>query len=213
MDMELNLLIGGPGGPEGCPPRCTAFKTTRCIAHCAARSTPAPRCDAGFTTVRNLGLMVKTGGYLLDVALQRAIDQGWHAGPRIYPAGHAVTPYGGHLDPTVFQRLAPGIMPLSRGRGHRQRRARRDRLRSLSDPPRRQADQGVGVGRGDVAQHRRRAPSSTPTRSSPRSPTKPTAPASGSPRTPSATPRSGRASVPGSTASSTASSLPTRPSR
>ena len=68
--------------------------------------------EAGFTTVRNLGLMVKTGGYLLDVALQRAIDQGWHVGPRIFPAGHAVTPYGGHLDPTVFQRLAPGIMPL-----------------------------------------------------------------------------------------------------
>jgi imidazolonepropionase-like amidohydrolase len=72
---------------------------------------------AGFTTVRNLGLMVKTGGYLLDVALQRAIDNGWHAGPRIIPAGHAVTPYGGHLDPTVFQRLAPGIMPLSVGEG------------------------------------------------------------------------------------------------
>ena len=61
--------------------------------------------------------MVKTGGYLLDVALQRAIDQGWHIGPRIYPAGHAVTPYGGHLDPTVFQRLAPGIMPLSVAEG------------------------------------------------------------------------------------------------
>ena len=72
---------------------------------------------AGFTTVRNLGLMVKTGGYLLDVALQRVIDQGWVDGPRIVPAGHAVTPYGGHLDPTVFQRLAPGIMPLSVGEG------------------------------------------------------------------------------------------------
>jgi imidazolonepropionase-like amidohydrolase len=38
-------------------------------------------------------------------------------GPRIVPAGHAVTPYGGHLDPTVFQRLAPGIMPLSVNEG------------------------------------------------------------------------------------------------
>jgi imidazolonepropionase-like amidohydrolase len=72
---------------------------------------------AGFTTVRNLGLMVKTGGYLLDVALQRAIDQGWFEGPRIVAAGHAITPYGGHLDPTVFQRLAPGIMPLSVAEG------------------------------------------------------------------------------------------------
>jgi imidazolonepropionase-like amidohydrolase len=61
--------------------------------------------------------MVKTGGYLLDVALQKTIDQGWFEGPRIIPAGHAITPYGGHLDPTVFQRLAPGIMPLSVAEG------------------------------------------------------------------------------------------------
>jgi imidazolonepropionase-like amidohydrolase len=117
MDMELNLLIGGPGGPEGLPAPMhgvqddPAYRTLRGAVN--ARTT----LDAGFTTVRNLGLMVKTGGYLLDVALQRAIDQGWHAGPRIYPAGHAVTPYGGHLDPTVFQRLAPGIMPLSVAEG------------------------------------------------------------------------------------------------
>jgi imidazolonepropionase-like amidohydrolase len=117
MDMELNLLIGGPGGPEGLPSPMhgvqddPAYRTLRGAVN--ARTT----LEAGFTTVRNLGLMVKTGGYLLDVALQRAIDQGWHVGPRIYPAGHAVTPYGGHLDPTVFQRLAPGIMQLSVAEG------------------------------------------------------------------------------------------------
>ncbi|MCG7606689.1 MULTISPECIES: metal-dependent hydrolase family protein [Mycobacterium] len=117
MDMELNLLIGGPGNPGGLPTPMhgvqddPAYRTLRGAVN--ARTT----LEAGFTTVRNLGLMVKTGGYLLDVALQRAIDQGWHIGPRIYPAGHAVTPYGGHLDPTVFQRLAPGIMPLSIAEG------------------------------------------------------------------------------------------------
>lgn len=117
MDMELNLLIGGPGSPEGLPTPLhgvqddPAYRTLRAAVN--ARTT----LEAGFTTVRNLGLMVKTGGYLLDVALQRAVDQGWHAGPRIYPAGHAVTPYGGHLDPTVFQRLAPGVMPLSVAEG------------------------------------------------------------------------------------------------
>lgn len=117
MDMEMNLLIGGPGNPDGLPTPMhgvqddPAYRTLRGAVN--ARTT----LDAGFTTVRNLGLMVKTGGYLLDVALQRAIDQGWHAGPRIWPAGHAVTPYGGHLDPTVFQRLAPGIMPLSIAEG------------------------------------------------------------------------------------------------
>src|SRR5262249_46980492 len=117
MDMELNLLIGGPGGPEGLPNPMhgvqddPVYRTLRGAVN--ARTT----LEAGFTTVRNLGLMVKTGGYLLDVALQRSIDEGWHVGPRIVPAGHAVTPYGGHLDPTVFQRLAPGIMPLSVAEG------------------------------------------------------------------------------------------------
>src|SRR5262245_43338568 len=74
MDMELNLLIGGPGGPEGLPNPMHGvqddppYRTLRGAVN--ARTT----LDAGFTTVRNLGLMVKTGGYLLDVALQRAID-------------------------------------------------------------------------------------------------------------------------------------------
>jgi imidazolonepropionase-like amidohydrolase len=68
---------------------------------------------AGFTTVRNLGLFVKTGGYLLDVALARAVDNGWIDGPRIVPAGHAIVPTGGHLDPSAQARLAPHMMPLS----------------------------------------------------------------------------------------------------
>jgi len=68
---------------------------------------------AGFTTVRNLGLFVKTGGYLLDVALMKAIDAGWIDGPRIVPAGHAITPTGGHLDPTMFNAMMPGLLPMS----------------------------------------------------------------------------------------------------
>jgi imidazolonepropionase-like amidohydrolase len=117
MDMELNFLIGGPETPTGLPLPMhgvqddPAYRTLRATLN--ARTTLL----AGFTTVRNLGLMVKTGGYLLDVALQRVIDQGWIEGPRIIPAGHAITPFGGHLDPTVFQRLAPGIMPLTVAEG------------------------------------------------------------------------------------------------
>ena len=68
---------------------------------------------AGFTTVRNLGLFIQTGGLLLDVALKKAIDLGWIDGPHVVPAGHAITPTGGHLDPTMFQALAPHIMPLT----------------------------------------------------------------------------------------------------
>ena len=114
MDMEINLLLGGPNTAS--PVRRAVhgiqddpvFRTLR-----ARRSTRARRCFAGFTTVRNLGLMVKTGGYLLDVALQRSIDAGWVVGPRIFPAAHAITPTGGHLDPTMFQRMAPHVLPLS----------------------------------------------------------------------------------------------------
>jgi imidazolonepropionase-like amidohydrolase len=109
MDMELNMLMGGPSGgnPRSDVQDDPAFKTLRAIVNC--RTTLL----AGFTTARNLGLFVRTGGVLLDVALSRAIDNGWVDGPRLVPAGHAITPTGGHLDPTMFQRLGPGIMPLS----------------------------------------------------------------------------------------------------
>ncbi|MGI8336262.1 amidohydrolase family protein [Actinomadura scrupuli] len=113
MDMEINLLIGGPDTPTGLPQPMhgvqddPVYRTLRATAN--ARTTLL----AGFTTVRNLGLMVKTGGYLLDVDLRRAIDEGYTEGPRIVAAGHAITPTGGHLDPTMFQKLAPHIMPLT----------------------------------------------------------------------------------------------------
>jgi imidazolonepropionase-like amidohydrolase len=113
MDMELNMLIGGPGGPDGLPDPMhgvkdsPVYRTLRGAVNC--RTTLM----AGFTTVRNLGLMVYTAGFVLDVDLARAVDQGWFPGPRIIAAGHAITPTGGHLDPTMFQGLAPGIMPQS----------------------------------------------------------------------------------------------------
>jgi len=109
MDMEVNLLLGGPDHRSPLNPvqDDPAVRTLRAVAN--ARRT----LRAGFTTVRNLGLFVQTGGLLLDVALQKAIDLGWIEGPRIVPAGHAITPTGGHLDPTMFQALAPHIMPLT----------------------------------------------------------------------------------------------------
>jgi imidazolonepropionase-like amidohydrolase len=111
MDMELNMLIGGPGGPAGLPDPMhgvkdsPVYRTLRGVVNCHTTLM------AGFTTVRNLGLMVYTGGFLLDVDLAKAVDQDWFPGPRIIAAGHAITPTGGHLDPTMFQRIAPGIMP------------------------------------------------------------------------------------------------------
>jgi len=109
MDMEVNLLMGGRGETPALsqvqddPPT----RVLRAVGN--ARRT----LRAGFTTVRNLGLFVKTGGYLLDVALAKAIDAGWIEGPRIVPAGHAITPTGGHLDPTMFAAFAPHVLPLT----------------------------------------------------------------------------------------------------
>lgn len=109
MDMEVNLLMGGRGetGLSSSVTDDPALRMLRAVGN--ARRT----LRAGFTTVRNLGLFVKTGGYLLDVALGKAIDRGWIDGPRIVPAGHAITPLGGHLDPTMFSAFAPDVLKLT----------------------------------------------------------------------------------------------------
>jgi len=109
MDMEVNLAMGGSHHASPLVPvqEDPALKTLRGAAN--ARRT----LRAGFTTVRNLGLFVQTGGLLLDVALMTAIDRGWVDGPRIVPAGHAISPTGGHLDPTMFQAYAPHVLPLT----------------------------------------------------------------------------------------------------
>jgi imidazolonepropionase-like amidohydrolase len=108
MDMEVDLVLGGPGAGFSDPVRLDPVKMTlRAVAN--GRRT----LRAGFTTVRNLGLFVKTNGYLLDVDLAEAIDAGWVDGPRVVPAGHAICPTGGHLDPSAQSGLAPHIMRLS----------------------------------------------------------------------------------------------------
>ena len=109
MDMEVNLLLGGPdhSSPLTAVQDDPAVRTLRAVAN--ARRT----LRAGFTTVRNLGLFIQTNGILLDVALKKAIDLGWIDGPRVVPAGHAISPTGGHLDPTMFQKFAPHVLPLT----------------------------------------------------------------------------------------------------
>ncbi|MGZ4692107.1 MAG: amidohydrolase family protein [Acidimicrobiales bacterium] len=109
MDMEVNLLLGGPdhSSPLTAVQDDPAVRTLRAVYN-AKRTL-----RAGFTTVRNLGLFIQTGGILLDVALKKAIDLNWIDGPRVVPAGHAICPTGGHLDPTMFQAFAPHVLPLT----------------------------------------------------------------------------------------------------
>lgn len=54
---------------------------------------------AGFTTVRDLG------GSGVNIALRKAINAGWAKGPRVFTAGKAIGPTGGHADPTNGFRL------------------------------------------------------------------------------------------------------------
>ena len=96
--VHLNYIIGE--GWETEPVRFTGAEfAMRAIPH--AEKTLL----AGFTTVRDLG----TGLGFSDVALMRAIDRGWVAGPRVIPAGHALSVTGGHCDQSTG--LGPGITP------------------------------------------------------------------------------------------------------
>lgn len=63
------------------------------VAHVYAKRT----LEAGFTTVRDVG-----AGEYLDIALKRAIDRGDVAGPRMIPAGPAISSTGGHGDLVGF---------------------------------------------------------------------------------------------------------------
>lgn len=56
---------------------------------------------AGFTTIRNVG-----AGNFDDIALRKAINDGWIAGPRIVAAGHSLGITGGHCDENGYK---PGL--------------------------------------------------------------------------------------------------------
>jgi imidazolonepropionase-like amidohydrolase len=60
---------------------------------------------AGFTSVRNVG----ASGAFDDMALRKAINEGWTPGPRMETAGHAIGITGGHCDENGFR---PGVLQL-----------------------------------------------------------------------------------------------------
>jgi imidazolonepropionase-like amidohydrolase len=57
---------------------------------------------SGFTSVRNVG----ASGKFDDMALRKAINEGWTPGPRMMTAGHALGIRGGHCDENGFR---PGL--------------------------------------------------------------------------------------------------------
>lgn len=56
---------------------------------------------AGFTTIRNVG-----AANFDDLAIRKAINEGWIVGPRMLTAGHAIGITGGHCDENGFK---PGM--------------------------------------------------------------------------------------------------------
>ena len=61
MDMEVDLVLGGPGANLHDPVRMDPVKMALRAVVNGQRTL-----RAGFTTVRNLGLFIKTGGYMVD---------------------------------------------------------------------------------------------------------------------------------------------------
>ncbi len=91
--IDMHVHLDGPadiGGYRG-------FEYTDSFWQATAVGSARAMLDAGFTTVRNLG-----SGNRNDVGLMQAIRDGYAVGPRIVPAGYALSATGGHCDQTFL---------------------------------------------------------------------------------------------------------------
>jgi imidazolonepropionase-like amidohydrolase len=97
----IGRVLGDPAGDNAPVRDYASFAAILGVQH--ARATLM----AGFTTVRNVG----ASGPFDDMALRKAIDEGWTAGPRMVTAGHALGMRGGHCDENGFRpgMFDPGI--------------------------------------------------------------------------------------------------------
>jgi imidazolonepropionase-like amidohydrolase len=92
----IGRVLGDPAGDNAPVRDFESFAAILSVGH--ARDTLM----AGFTTVRNVG----AAGKFDDMALRKAIDEGWTPGPRMMSAGHALGIRGGHCDENGFR---PGL--------------------------------------------------------------------------------------------------------
>lgn len=103
IDAHTHLIGRTLGDPAGDNARVRDFQSFAAILGVQnARATLM----AGFTTVRNVG-----ADQFDDLALRKAIDEGWTAGPRMIAAGHSIGIRGGHCDENGFRpgMFDPGI--------------------------------------------------------------------------------------------------------
>jgi len=93
----IGRVLGDPAGDTAAVRDFESFGAILSVQH--ARATLM----SGFTSVRNVGAF----GRFDDMALRKAIDEGWTPGPRIMTAGHALGIRGGHCDQNAFR---PGLL-------------------------------------------------------------------------------------------------------
>ena len=95
----IGRVLGDPEGDMSVVRDYESFAAILGVLH--ARDTLM----AGFTSVRNVG----ASGRFDDMALRKAINEGWTIGPRMESAGHAIGITGGHCDENGFK---PGVLQL-----------------------------------------------------------------------------------------------------
>jgi imidazolonepropionase-like amidohydrolase len=93
----IGRVLGDPAGDMALVKDFESFAAILSVQN--ARSTLM----AGFTTVRNVGAQ----GRFDDLALRKAINEGWTPGPRMQTGGHSLGIRGGHCDENGFR---PGLM-------------------------------------------------------------------------------------------------------
>jgi imidazolonepropionase-like amidohydrolase len=96
----IGRVLGDPEGDMSAVKDYEGFGAILGVNH--ARATLM----AGFTTVRNVG----ASGPFNDIALRKAINEGWTPGPRMVTAGHSLGITGGHCDNNGFR---PGLLDRS----------------------------------------------------------------------------------------------------
>ena len=98
----VGRVLGDPEGDTSVVRDYDSFAAIISVMH--ARDTLM----AGFTSVRNVG----ASGRFDDMALRKAINEGWIIGPRMETAGHAIGITGGHCDENGFRPCLVQLGPM-----------------------------------------------------------------------------------------------------
>lgn len=98
IDAHTHIIGRVLGDPEGQNSRVHDYNSFGAIL---AVGNAEKTLLAGFTTIRNVG-----ASHFDDLAIRKAINDGWISGPRMLTAGHSVGITGGHCDENGFK---PGL--------------------------------------------------------------------------------------------------------